>query len=470
VQRGRVPLQDRHMTPVATAGTLAQRIESPTPSGIAASLARLVADGTLAPGDRLPTVREVARSLGVSPATVSTAWRALSGAGTIVSRGRAGTFIRATTAREVAPHTRRLAGHVHATRLDLSRGTPDPLLLPQLARAFTRAAPQAVTASYHDVPLLPRLERLLRERWPIEGHALTVVSGALDGIDRSLQQLTRFGDRVVVEQPTFPPFYDLLDAHDLGIVPVAVDEQGVVPAALADAMSVGPRVLLLQPRAHNPTGVSMTADRAQELAEVIRRSPRGRNITVIEDDHSGSIAQAESVTLGRHLPDQTVLVRSFSKSHGPDLRIAALSGPAALIARIEGRRTLGPWWVPRLIQHALAELLTDGESIAEVARARSAYASRQRRFADALGDVGRTTIADGINAWVPVDDERAAIVGLAAQDIRVAAGSAFFRDQITTTTDGRDRIRVTVGMITTDVEAVAQAVSRASASAPATSS
>lgn len=58
------------MTPVATAGTLAQRIESPTPSGIAASLARLVADGTLAPGDRLPTVREVARSLGVSPATV----------------------------------------------------------------------------------------------------------------------------------------------------------------------------------------------------------------------------------------------------------------------------------------------------------------------------------------------------------------------------------------------------------------
>lgn len=449
------------MTPTATAGTLAQRIDSTTPSGIAGSLARLVADGTLAPGDRLPTVRDVARALGVSPATVSTAWRALSGAGTIVSKGRAGTFIRDTTAPAVAPHTRRLAGHVEATRLDLSRGTPDPLLLPQLARAFTRAAPRAATASYHDVPLLPRLERLLRERWPVDDHALTVVSGALDGIDRTLQQLTRFGDRIVVEQPTFPPFYDLMDAHHLGVVPVSVDEQGVMPDALADALSAGPRALLLQPRAHNPTGVSMTAERAAELADVIRRSPRGRHVTIIEDDHSGSISQAEAVTLGRHLPDQTVLIRSFSKSHGPDLRIAALGGPADLVARIEARRTLGPWWVPRLIQHAIAELLTDGESIAEVARARAAYASRQRRFAEALGDVGRSTIADGINAWVPVEDERTAVVSLAAQGIRVAAGSAFYRDDVTATRDGRDRIRITVGIISGRVDPVAHAVARA---------
>lgn len=459
-------MHDRIVTPIASAGTLAQRIDSATPSGIAGSLARLIADGTLAPGDRLPTVRDVARALGVSPATVSTAWQALAGAGKIVSKGRAGTYVRDPAPLDVAPHTRRLAGHVRATRLDLSRGTPDPQLLPQLARAFERATPHAATASYHDDPLLPRLERLLRERWPVPDHDLTVVGGALDGLDRVLQQLTRFGDRVVVEQPTFPPFYDLLEAHDLEAVPVAIDANGIVPDALAEALTTAPRVLLLQPRAHNPTGVSMTTERAAALAEVIRRSPRGRSLTVIEDDHSDAIAQAEEVTLGRHLPDRTVLIRSFSKSHGPDLRIAALGGPADLVARLEARRSLGPWWVPRLIQHALAELLTDGESIAEVARARAAYASRQRRFADALrrelGPTACAAAADGVNAWVRVDSERAAVVHLAAEGIRVAAGSAFYRDDITITRDGRDRIRVTAGVIAGDVEAVARAVARAS--------
>ncbi len=455
------------MTLLDTADSLALRIDGTSPSDIASSLAALISEGTLAPGDRLPTVRDVARSLGVSPATVSTAWRALSGTGVIVSRGRAGTFVRESDAGSGASHMRRLAGHVEAARLDLSRGTPDPQLLPQLARAFARAAPRAATTSYHDDPVLPRLRRLIGEGWPAPSHALTVVSGALDGIDRILQQITRFGDRVVVEQPTFPPLYDLLDAHSLVSMPVPVDAEGLRPDHLARAMLRGPRVILLQPRAQNPTGVSMTDDRAAELAEVIRRSPRGSSVVLLEDDHSDAIAQAPPATLSTRLPEQTVLIRSFSKSHGPDLRVAALGGPEHLVSRVETRRSLGPWWVPRLIQHALAELLTDGESIAEVAAARAAYASRQRRFAlayrDALGSRNGGPLAfDGINAWLAVDDERSAVVRLAASGIRVAAGSAFYRDQATVSRDRRDRIRVTVGMLSGDVTDPAQAIARAS--------
>lgn len=444
--------------PLATAGVLAQRVGAPTPTGIASTLASLIADGSLAPGDRLPTVRDFARALGVSPATVSTAWQALAGAGAIIARGRAGTFIRQTETDAVTPHTTRLAGHVEQTRLDLSRGTPDPALLPDLARAFARATPRAGTASYHDSPVLPALERQLRAGWPEPSHRITILDGALDAIDRSLQQLTRFGDRVIIEEPTFPPFHDLLEALHLVAVPVEMDENGMLPDALADALGCGPRAVLLQPRAQNPTGASMSAGRAAEIADVLRLSPRGRALTVIEDDHSDAIAQASPVSLAPALPEQTLVVRSFSKSHGPDLRIAALGGPDAVVERIEARRTLGAWWTPRFIQRIVAELLVDGEAIADLALARATYAARQRRFAAALSsELGHEVGAfDGINAWIPVADERAAIVSLAAQGIRAAAGSAF------TLSDASDRIRVTIGALDSDPAPIAAAVARAS--------
>ncbi|GAA1743361.1 PLP-dependent aminotransferase family protein [Microbacterium paludicola] len=444
--------------------TVASAVDDPTPVGIAGALSRLIAEGAVAPGERLPTVRDLAASLGVSPGTVSAAWQALASAGRIVTRGRAGSYVADAGDTRLAPHTRRLAGHVPTTKLDLSRGTPDPDLLPPLRRAFERAAPHAATASYHDEPVLPRLGRLLQERWPTTGHRITVVDGALDAIDRVLQQVARYGDRIVVEQPSFPPLLDLAAHLRLEVLPVPVDREGIMPAALTQALSRAPRALLMQPRAHNPTGVSTSPERIAALAAAIRRSPAGRRIMVIEDDHSGEIARGDLSSLAAFLPDQVVHVRSFSKSHGPDLRIAALGGPAELIRAVEARRTLGPWWTPRLIQHSLAELLTDGEAVASVARARATYAGRQRRFAEALrrAGAGAPLPADGINAWVPVDDERAAILQLATDGIRVAAGSAFYRDDRTITVDGRDRIRVTVGAIAGDVEAVADAIAAAS--------
>src|SRR5699024_6809658 len=72
---------------------LSGAVEDRSSAGIAAALGRLIRAGRYAPGDRLPTVREVARELRVSPATVSEAWRALSAVGVIEARGRRGTFV-----------------------------------------------------------------------------------------------------------------------------------------------------------------------------------------------------------------------------------------------------------------------------------------------------------------------------------------------------------------------------------------
>ena len=449
-------------------------LDGASPGEIASTIARLIHEGELAPGDRLPTVRGVASHLEVSPATVSQAWQALARAGLIVSRGRAGSFVRRTDAAWLPPRTQSLAGQLGETRLDLSRGTPDPLLLPDLARALTRVSASAGTSSYHDLPVIPELEAVLREQWPSDAGAITVVDGAMDAVSRALESIVRFGDRVVVESPGFPPFFDLVEAVGARRLPVRLDSQGIVPSSLKAALGERPRAIVLQPRAQNPTGVSMTPERSRELAEVMRGHPFGGDVVVIEDDHSGQISTAADVSLGSWLPGQVLHIRSFSKSHGPDLRIAALGGPAALVDPIVARRMLGPGWTSRMVQRILHDLLTDGRSLDQVNEATRRYHARQRALAEALSARGVETIrSDGINTWVPVHDERSALVQLAAAGIRVAPGSPFLAADAAGSLPGpvgaprdgsaagQDHVRVTVGLVRDDTDAVAAALATA---------
>jgi DNA-binding transcriptional MocR family regulator len=435
----------------------ATEIENRTPAGIAAGVGRLISSGRLAVGDRLPTVRELASELGVSPATVSQAWQALGSVGLIVSRGRNGTFVREPTIQRSTARTS--ANHSIRPRLDLSRGTPDPALLPALGPALTRVSQRAETPSYQELSVLPELLSLLHTSWPYPAEAFTIVNGALDALSRSLEQVTRFGDRVIVENPGFPPFFDLLDQLGLERVPVALDENGIVPASLKQALTRSPSAIILQPRAHNPTGASMSAERAEELAGLMR----DHDLTIIEDDHSGDISSAADVSLGSWLPGRVLHIHSYSKSHGPDLRIAALGGPAPLIDRIVARRMLGPGWTSRMLQTILHDLLTNDASVAEVAEARRTYAARQKALAEALNGLGLPVRqADGINAWLPVSDEQSAIVELAASGIRVAGGSPFFAVD-----SANSFIRVTAGALPDDVLPVAEALaSAARAGAP----
>ncbi|CAN5205133.1 aminotransferase class I/II-fold pyridoxal phosphate-dependent enzyme [soil metagenome] len=439
--------------------SVALAIEERSPQGIASGIARMITSGDLAPGDRLPTVRELAGDLGVSPATVSHAWQTLAATGLITSRGRSGSFVRSLPREWMPRRYRGLDGNLEA-RLDLSRGTPDPDLLPALGPALARVAERAASStgptSYQAKPDIPELHDLLRETWPSPVESITVTNGALDAIDRALSTLVRFGDRVIVENPTFPPFMDLLEQYGLEPVGVGLDDEGMRPDAFTAALAAGPVVVLMQPRAHNPTGVSMSPARAETLAGILRRSRVAQNTIVLEDDHSGAISQAPDVTLARWLPDRVLHVRSFSKSHGPDLRIGALGGPRELVDRVVSRRLLGPGWTSRMIQWLLYELLTDAESVAAVAHAGKVYASRQRGLADALGAAGLTVRAgDGLNSWMRVNDERDAIVQLAASGIRVAPGGPFQLG------DPGPFVRVTVGMARDDLGTVAEALAAA---------
>ncbi len=436
---------------------LAARIEERSARGIAAAVSRMITAGELVPGERLPTVRALARALGVSPTTVSEAWRVLGDSGAIDARGRLGTFV-VGAAGDPAPRRYRsiTEGPGHYA-LDLSTGTPDPELLPPLAPALARVGRGALTTSYLDDPVLPVLGEVLRDQWPFDPEVLTVVDGAMDALDRLISGVVRLGDRVVVEQATFPPLLDLLEQIGAEVIGVEVDEEGIVPEALAEALGSGPVALVTQPRAHNPLAVSTSHQRAAALAGVLG----GHSALVIEDDHAGEISGRELASIGAHLPERTVLVRSFSKSHGPDLRLAAVGGAGDTVDRLVRRRLLGPGWSSRLLQAVLAELLADEATTAALGAARDAYAERRGALVDALQARGMDVSgADGINVWVGVADERSAQVALAARGIGVAPGAPFL---VGSGTGTGDHLRLTVSMLRDGIDELAERISAAGA-------
>lgn len=432
------------------------RLEESTAKGLAAALSHAIRDGVLAPGTPLPPIRRLADQLALSPTTVSAAWGILGRAGAIRTEGRRGSFV-AEAASGQGGRYRQVVEHPTPFVLDLSTGIPDQALLPALRPALRALTTAGTPQSYMEDPVLPELREVLTASWPYVAPSLTMVDGAMDGIELVIRVLVRYADRVVVEHPTFPPLLDLLDAAGAEVIGVPLDDEGVDPHRLEDALTTPVQAVFLQPRAHNPTGISTTPRRARALARVLRRSAA----IVVEDDSTSAISSAPDVTLGALLPNRTVHIRSYSKSHGPDLRLAAMSGPEDLMAEIGRVRRLGQGWSSRLLQRVLLELLTDDATVRSVEAAGIEYAARRTRFVDALAEKGiEVSGTDGLNVWVPVQDEAAALTRLAAEGIGAAPGTPF-----RVLPDVGGHIRITTGLLRKDSDDVAATVALAARSA-----
>jgi DNA-binding transcriptional MocR family regulator len=400
-----------------------------TASEIAASVERGVASGALAPGDPLPSVRALAASLDVSPTTVAAALSELRRRGVVVSRPRSGTRIGGR------PPLRPRGGPVAPPGVrDLASGSPDPALLPDLAAALKDLpAPHRL---YGEAPVLEELAAVATRGGgavdpaaagvsppgggPFASGRICVVNGALDGIERVLAAHLQPGDSVAVEDPGWPGVTDLVRALGLRVVGVPIDGRGMLPGALERVLRGEARAVVLTPRGQNPTGAAHDAARAAELRCVL--TP---DVLLVEDDHLGPVAgvpwHSAAGSTAHH-----AAVRSVSKWLGPDLRCAILTGDELTLARVEGRQSLGPGWVSGLIQRLTARLWADPDVLALVAGARDAYVERREAMLAALAGHGfEASGASGLNVWVPVPDEDAAVRALLATGASIAAGSPF---------------------------------------------
>ena len=150
----------------------------------------------------------------------SEAWQTLADVGAIETRGRAGTFVRdADRPARPPPLPPRHRGARPLRASTCPRARPTRSCSPTSARCSPASARQALTTSYLDDPVLPGARRgAPRARWPFPPEALTVVDGAMDALDRVAAVVVRLGDRVLVENPGFPPLLDLLE--QLGAEPI----------------------------------------------------------------------------------------------------------------------------------------------------------------------------------------------------------------------------------------------------------
>jgi DNA-binding transcriptional MocR family regulator len=212
--------------------------------------------------------------------------------------------------------------------------------------------------------------------------------------------------------------------------------------------------VFLQPRAHRPTGRTITPGRAAELAQVLART----DALVVETDLAGPVATSPPASLGTELPAQTLRIQAYSTPLSPDLRLAAVGGPRDPVQALIERRHLGQGWSSRILQRLLLDLLTDRRSIEQVEAAREEYRLRRTALVEALRDRGVAAEGqDGIYVWVSVAGEVPALVALASQGIGAAPGGPY-----SVRGESEPHILVTAGLLPrTHVEHVADALAMA---------
>lgn len=425
------------------------RLSDPSTRGIARDMAHLIRSGEIPIGTRLPSVRDLAESMGVSPATISGAWSQLRRFKVISGRGRNGIWVTGDQA-SLRPvrfdNYRNISDRIVA---DLTLASPDPSLLPALDQALQFGALAKNLNSYDREPITEHLLKAVRARWPYVPEAFLAMNGGIEAVNTVLHTQVMPGTTVAIENPTASRLLDLLDGVGAHVLGVDCDDAGPLPHSLQAALESGATAFIYQPRTSATTGRIVTEWRMEELAKLLAAF----KTLVIEDDGLGDLSSAPTASIGKWIPDQTIHIISYSKTLGPDLRLAVLSAPKDVAQQIRAFRNFGASWTSRILQDAVAWLLEDADTQAQVERARVTYRTRRDRLVEGLRQRGIEVVGtEGLSVWIKVPSEQHALVTMALHGYAVFPGSKFF------TKSADSYIRVATSKLPEDVESIAMAI------------
>lgn len=401
---------------------------------IFANIRQGVQSGECLPGQVLPPVRELAEALAVNRNTVAAVYKRLVAAGIASTQGRLGTVICAVT------KPGELEGAATESGLiDLASGNPAACWLPDPLLALQTVVTKP--RLYGEPEINQRLEVQARSWFTdagIDDYALNLTYGAVDGIERLLMAYLMPGDCVALEDPCFLGSLHTLRALNMKPVGVAVDAEGMRPDALLEALEQGVQAVVYTPRAHNPTGCSLSAKRAEVLRDMLAAYP---HVMLIEDDHFALLAEQTYVSMIPKSCLHWARLRSVSKGFGPDWRLALLASDAQTSMRLRMRLTSGASWVSHLLQDAVSGLLANVTVQAQLLRAREDYAQKRRALILQLAerDLAVQCACDGLNVWIPLKEDANDIVHRLARRGWLVRGSEGFVVQ-----SAQQAIRVTV--------------------------
>lgn len=400
---------------------------------LAAGIRLLVLDGRLPAGTGLPPERELAAALDVSRTMVGSAWERLRAGGLVVSRRGAGSWT-------AVPPGATAGGVLDDSEppprvIDLARAAPPAI-------AGVAAAAEAVLPrfgaelgghGYHELGV-PSLRARIAERYterglPTSPDEIVVTNGAHHGFALALRLLTGPGDRVLIEQPTYPNAIEAVRAAHALPVPVAMTEDGWDLDGLeATLRQAAPRLAYLITDFQNPTGFRLDEAGRARLGAALRRArtPVVIDETQVELDYSDGPAPPP---LGAFAGDLVLATGSAAKSHWGGLRVGWIRASADVVSRLLAARRGLDLGSPVLEQLVVAELL---------AAPPAALAERRRELAarrDVLADAVRTACPDwafrlppgGLSLWCRLPAPVSTRIAAVAQNfgVRVVPGSFF---------------------------------------------
>lgn len=329
---------------------------------LASEMAESIANGTLPPGARLPSVRHTSESRGVSPSTVFQAYYQLEARGLIQARPRSGYYVATGAANvpesepsrpsgerqdvEVSELVFHLLAHMRDRRLtSLGSAFPDPSLFPLDKLAITVGKTMRRLDAWRTVEDLPpgnaELRRQITLRYlatvvGIDTNELVVTNGAMEALNLSLEVVTQPGDLVAVESPTFYGALQSLEQLNLRAIEVPTHPRtGVDVAALAAILEQHPvKACWFMPNFQNPLGSQMSDASKEALVRMLAE----RQVPLIEDDVYGELYFDTHRPRPAKAWDTQGLVlhcSSFSKTLAPGYRIGWVAGGrfASAIAR-----------------------------------------------------------------------------------------------------------------------------------------
>ncbi|MFV2179494.1 PLP-dependent aminotransferase family protein [Actinomadura sp. LOL_011] len=345
---------------------------------VADTVAAANAAGRLRPGDRLPPQRAFARERGIAPSTASRVYRELALRGLVVGEVGRGTFVRAAR-REPVPALAEPA----AAPADLEVNHPvvhgqDTLMGAALARAAAAGAalaPAGVTGAPDDREAAAAL--LAVPGWSPAPDDVLFAAGGRQAIAGAVAALVPPGGRLAVEELTYPVLKATAARLGVALVPVAADEHGARPDALAEAHRRTPfAAAYLQPTLHNPCGTTMPARRRAEIADVLGRT----GAHAIEDRVWSFLDVDGPPPLASFAPGRTIVVDGLAKRLAPGLGVGFAVAPPPLAGRVAAALRSGTWGPGGYALAASAGWIADGTAAA-VARAKRADAAERQRIA-----------------------------------------------------------------------------------------
>ena len=381
--------------------TLNPDAQTPLVSQIVDSFRRLIADQSLRPGTRLPSIRALAANHAVSVFTVVEAYDRLVAQGWITSRSNAGFFVRHRT--EVAPaqgESRRSDLRFDASwylrqifenrNLPLKPGCgwmPDDWLFEDgMRRSLRQLANDGAELGGYGTPhghMALRLliaESLSERQIPVDADNVLLTQGSSQALDLVARCLVAPGDTVFVDEPGYPNLMFMLRYLGARLVGVPRLPGGYDLAALEALLAEHrPKTFFTQPRLQSPTNSVAPMAQLHRLLQLAGT----HGVTLVENDIYADLDPEPRATLASldHL-DRTVYVGSFSKTISPNIRVGYLVARREQLDEVAQLKMVSGLTSSDLTERLAFGALSEG-------RWRKHLKSLRERLADAHGTVGR---------------------------------------------------------------------------------